>query len=233
MRTLKNIALIRLKQARFLLKHRQPVTRFLHEGVPYFSQWESPSLVQPIIEGTVAAESDPLWKNSGAISGEEYKAWSWSGCGMACTKMVLAHLTGKTHPLVELGKKCADYGGYTLPIEESAGLIYAPFTTFLAQEHGITADVVRPLLIEEIIDALANGDFVIASVSPKLRTPSEIPPVRGGHLVLMLGYDLEKELLYFHNPSGFEKMTQSYASLTFTEFKKFFGNRGIVIHTKQ
>ncbi len=30
---------------------------------------------------------------------------------MACTKMILARQTGKVVPIVELGKKCAEYGG--------------------------------------------------------------------------------------------------------------------------
>ncbi|MFZ1250289.1 MAG: hypothetical protein WAR37_02480 [Candidatus Microsaccharimonas sp.] len=59
---------------------------------------------------------------------------------------------------------------------------------------------------------------------------SDNPNKKGGHLVLVLGYDLDKRLLYLYNPSGFETYTQEYASISFKDFKKFFGGRGIVIN---
>ena len=55
------------------------------------------------------------------------------------------------------------------------------------------------------------------------------PKTKGGHLVLMLGYDIDKKLFYFHNPSGFKKETQEYASISFSDFKKFFGYKGIIV----
>lgn len=177
------------------------------------------------------AKDDPNWKLSGAKSKEEYVSWSWNGCGMACLKMVLAHKQHKTVPLVRLGKKCAKYGGYVMPLEESSGLLYAPFSNFVLQEFGLKAKVVAPMVRQEIINELTNGNYVIASVNSSIRHPASHPKTRGGHLVLVLGYDLNKKELYFHNPSGDTHKTQEYAAIGFGDFKKFFGNRGIIIET--
>jgi hypothetical protein len=217
------------KYAKRRIKKRAVPQRFLHKNVPYFSQWETPELAEKIINKEISSEEDPKWKGSGAATKKEYANWSWSGCGMACTKMLVAHLHEEDIPLVELGKKCANYGGYTLPVEDSVGLIYGPYTKFLAEEFKLTAEAVIPLIVPEIIEALSAGKYVIASVSPKIRHVSDKPVTRGGHLILMLGYDLDKSLLYFHNPSGFTRETREYTSISLSGFKKFFGGRGILV----
>ncbi len=218
-----------LKSAKRLLTRHPLPKRYIHKNVPYFSQWESPSLVKDIISGSVKAEDDPHWKTSGAKTKEEYSVWSALGCGMACTKMLIAHLKGKEIPLVDLAKRSLAYGTYTLPLEESQGLIYNPYAKYLKDEFNLNAKVVLPLLPREIMEELSHGRYVIASVSPQIRYTDSHPKNKGGHLVLMLGYDLEKQELYLHNPSGFTQETQKYATISFADFKKFFGGRGIVI----
>lgn len=215
-----------------MFKYRRMVPKFLHSDVPYFSQWESPELNKAILDKEIDATTDPNWKKSGAKTKEEYAAWSWSGCGMACTKMMLAHVTGKEIPLVELGKKCAEYGGYIMPLETSQGLIYAPYVRFLDKEFGMTARTVSPLLQREIMHELSQGNYVIASVSFAIRDPASTPKRKGGHLVLMLGYDTEKQEFYFHNPSGDTPETQEYATVSFADFEKFFSGRGVVVYGK-
>lgn len=42
----------------------------------YFSQWESPQLVDKILQRSISAIDDPNWKNSGAIDKNEYLNWS-------------------------------------------------------------------------------------------------------------------------------------------------------------
>lgn len=202
---------------------------FIHENIPYFCQWESRDLAKKILTKQITTDDDPRWKSSGAKTKKEYAAWSWSACGMACTKMVLAYRTGKTVPIVELGKKCAEYGGYTMPIESSVGLLYKPYVKFVAQEFGWNSKIVEGMDQKEVMYALGKGDFVIASVSPLIRNPKNSPTTKGGHLVLMTGYDKSKEEFYLHNPSGTSKGTQEYAAVSFRDFKKFFSGRGIVI----
>lgn len=203
--------------------------QYIHQDVPYFSQWESPRLIKQILNRSIDTKDDPNWEQSGAKSKKEYEDWSWIGCGMACTKMLIAHKTGETIPLVELGKKCAEYGGYTYPTEKSGGLRYAPYSKFMKSEFTIDAKIVTPLIIEEIIAALNAKNYIIASVSPAIREPSSTPKSKGGHLVLIVGYNLAEKTLYLHNPSGTSSASQAYARVSFDDFKKFFSGRGIIL----
>jgi len=201
----------------------------VHEAVPYFSQWESPKLAKQLIEKKITTDDDPNWKASGARNKKEYHDWSWSACGMACTKMILAHRTGQVVPIVELGEKCTEYGGYTMPLENSIGLLYKPYITFVDKEFKWKARVAQGMTFQELMNELSKGDYVIAGVSPQIRYPESRPRVKGGHLILMVGYDNAKQEFYLHNPSGISKETQEYAAVKFNDFKKFFSGRGIVI----
>ncbi len=218
-----------IKAARQTVKRPTFPRQSLHKNVPYFSQWESPELNQSILEHTIDTQSDPNWKKSGASSKEEYAMWSWNACGMACTKMILAHQTGEVIPIVPLAKKCAEYGGYTFPLETSNGLVYKPYSQFMTKEFHIKAVPVAPLLLKEMCMYLSQGSYVIASVNAMIRDPRSVPPNKGGHLILMLGYDVDKQQVYFHNPSGTKRDNQAYAAVSFKDFKKFFSGRGIVL----
>lgn len=205
-----------------------PKSHIIHE-VPYFSQWESPELVKRITNGTFDSSKDPNWKSSGAKTKEEYSLWSANACGMACTKMIIANELHKIVPIVVLCKKATTYGAYTFPLETSPGLLYKPYVKFLKSEFNLEAKIINPLTINEILIALHQDNYVIASVSPGIRTVERIPPAKGGHLVLLLGYDLSKKEIYFHNPSGFTEQTRHHATLSFDDFTRFFGMRGIII----
>lgn len=229
MSMLKHSARLVIKQTKRLLHKKRVSPAFIHKGVPYFAQWESPELVKDILDKKIDARDDPQWKQSGARTRSQYATWSWNGCGMACTKMILVAKTGNTVPLVSLGEKCAEYGGYPSLKPGASGLLYAPYVTFLKNEFALQAHVVSTLLVKEIIEALSDGHYVIASVSPQIRIPSSTPDSKGGHLILMVGYDLEKQILLFHNPSGIDAATQAYAKIAISDFNKFFSGRGIVI----
>lgn len=148
---------------------------------------------------------------------------------MACTKMLLAHKTGKVYPLVELGKKCAEYGGYKFPLADNPGLFYRPYVTFLRQEFSLKGRIADGLTEKELMHELGRGNYIIASVNAKLREGSGKPKSKRGHLILLIGYDAKKGEVYFHNPSGDSKKTQEYATLPFRVFYDFFSGRGIVI----
>ena len=228
-RLIKHHLLINLKRVKHVSGRYVARDRFLHEDVAYFSQWESPELNDKILKHEIDAADDPNWRQSGARSKAEYVSWSWAGCGMACTKMLVAHLTGKIVPLVELGKRCAEYDGYQFPLETSPGLYHKPYVTFLKKEFGWHAKTAAGAIIPELLHELSQGHYVIAGVSPEIRRPELHPKTKGGHLILLLGYDKPKRELYFHNPSGDSAATQAYATISFRDFKKFFSGRAIII----
>lgn len=219
-------------QLLFLKSKKLKSMSYAHERVPYFSQWESRDLVGKIIRKESLAKNDPLWKNSGAQTPEEYELWSWNGCGMACLKMILAHTLGQEISLAELGRRCMQYGGYVKSGDTLEGLYYRPFTEFIQEEFNLTGRVVSPMPLEEIIQEVGQRNYVIASVSHEIRRPEVSPTRRGGHLVLVVGFDVNREMLFIHNPSGDTRESQEYAQVSFSDFEKFFAHRGIAIEAK-
>jgi len=199
--------------------------------IPYFSQWESPKLVGKIIERKILARDDQKWKNSGAKSPEEYEYWSWNICGMACLKMILASKFSKNYKMIELAKKCEEYGAYVQNGDKIDGLFYNPFKKLLEKEFRIKAKVFRIFLtIGRIKRELQNSNYLIASVSASIRKPDHTPEHKGGHLVLITGFDDHKKTLFFHNPSGFFGKSQENCEISEKDFKKFFASRGILIY---
>lgn len=203
--------------------------RVLLKNVPYYSQWESPELISRIVSGEVSIKEDPKWKSSGASNLNEYELWSRNACGMACLKMILAHKLGKVLPIVNLCKKCMSYGGYIKGGKSIDGLLYKPFINFIHKEFGLKGRIPSSLSIQDIINELKKGNYVIASVSREIRNPYSKPVKQGGHLVLVLGFDSNKETLSLHNPSGNKISTQDYAVISYKNFRKFFSRRGLII----
>jgi len=196
--------------------------------MPYFSQWESRELVEKIATKQIEAKDDPRWRESGAKNTKEYTLWSWNCCGMACLKMILAHNQHKIIPLVVLANQCLAYGGYEMPLEKSPGLFYRPFVTFIAKEYGLHGRAIGALTLAEIKRTVSDGGYAIVSVTAEIRLPSKEPTKHGGHLVVVFGYDDDKQVIYLNNPSGFQG-SQENVTLSYRQFMKFFDHKGIVI----
>lgn len=67
----------------------------------------------------------------------------------------------------------------------------------------------------------------MASVHPGIRQPEQVPPQRGGHLVLVTA--VEADCVTFHNPSGDSLETRKQVRLPMNHFGRFFAGRGIAI----
>jgi len=228
MRQIKRKAVLLVKQVHSKLRRKTHISRFVHRQLPYFSQWESRELVEKIITKQLQAKDDPHWQESGAKNVKEYTSWSWSCCGMACLKMILAHKTNKVIPLVTLGKQCLKYDGYKLPLENHPGLYYKPFVRFIKEEYNLDSKATSALTLSDIKNTISSGGYVIASVTPEIRFPEKDPARKGGHLVLLFGYDDSKQVIYLNNPSGF-KHSQEKVVISYSQFEKFFDNKGIMI----
>ncbi|MFE3280026.1 C39 family peptidase [Nocardia sp. NPDC059239] len=195
--------------------------------VPYYSQWESPDLVDAILAGTMAAADDPRWPDSGASSAQEYQFWSWRTCGVACLRMVLAYRDGTAPDAASVIRDCLDVGAYIVDGDSVRGLIYAPFSEYLAQRWGLSAQVEPSLTLQHVRQAVAAGRPTMLSVHPSIRRPSEKPEGKGGHLVLAVGASATG--LIIHNPSGLPNRSQQFATVDFDTFENYFAGRGIVI----
>ncbi|CAN7350304.1 MULTISPECIES: C39 family peptidase [Ensifer] len=197
--------------------------------VPYFSQWESPEMTLAVLsEGAAALHRDPLWRNSGAETIEEYARWAVNVCGMACLKMILA-ARGELHPILSLARGCTDYGGYVVNEADASikGLIYAPFVSFVGERFGLAAETLTNIPTTDIPEVLSEGRFFIASVSSAIRWPQREPPSKGGHLVLVTA--ASRESVRFHNPSGHDRANQADVVVPLSTFDRFFANRGIAV----
>lgn len=228
MRRLKNKLIRSAKNVRSALRRGHLPDRYVHYSVPYYSQWETPELVEAIINGKTDSREDPLWRHSGAANQDEYAEWSRNGCGMACLKMILGATRNETIPLVTLGEKGVEYGAYRLPLDDSPGMFYGPFVRYIQAEFGLKGKASAALTVSEIKGAIAHDGFVIASVTPEIRFPNKPPKRRGGHLVLLFGYDDEKQTFYLHNPSGFDG-TREALEISYKNFAKFFDHKGIIV----
>lgn len=139
---------------------------------------------------------------------------------MACLQMILAARREPVPPLPELGRRCMRHGGYA---DQPFGpLIYAGFVAFLAAELGIEARVAAPLGLEELCEAVAGDEVVLASVSSEIRESPAPATRRGGHLVLV--FDSDGERLRFHDPAG-----ECGRWLAMADFEPFFAGRGIAV----
>ncbi|MFC7554104.1 hypothetical protein ACFQU7_20705 [Pseudoroseomonas wenyumeiae] len=148
---------------------------------------------------------------------------------MACLKMILAARTGHAPPTLELARGCTEAGGY-LPQPDGGikGLIYAPFTRFVAERYGMKAEVVVGIEADDLPGILRQAEFFMASVHPAIRWPERPAPGQGGHLVLV--HAASAEAVVFHNPSGHDTAARQDVALPPEVFGRFFAGRGIAIH---
>ncbi|MFH9761057.1 C39 family peptidase [Streptomyces anulatus] len=192
--------------------------------VPVHTQFATPELVGPIVEGGLDPAEDPGWVESGASSPAEYARWAGHLCGMTCLRMAL----GADAPsLFALRDGALKYGAYTEDVDGTIrGLVYAPFAEYVGEVYGREATVHRRLDVAEIPGLLDAGRTVLASVHYGIRHPERPAPGRGGHLVLVTARTADGTGVHFHNPSGTDAGTRA-AVLPTAEFERFFAGRGV------
>jgi hypothetical protein len=196
-------------------------------SVPYVCQWATPELAADLIAGRVTLADDVNWARSGARDRAEYIEWANHVCGMACLRMVLSHRDGEAPSLLELARRSLPYGAYVREGERIKGLIYAPFVDYVREQFALESEVRVGIEPEDLPPVLSQRRYFIASVHPGIRQPSQTPPQRGGHLVLVTAAEADR--VTFHNPSGDSPATRQQVTLPLSSFGRFFAGRGIAI----
>lgn len=208
--------------------------------IPYFSQWESSDMIEQFLDNREAALHDPLWARSGAATPEDYQHWSQHLCGLACLKMILAAEKYTEYPLFTLKDQALAAGAYIETLPDTAayqpaatrtdikGLIYAPFITMIKAQYDLQGCIHVDITAQQLPAILKTARYFIASVHPDIRTPNDIPPYRGGHLVLVTGID-SSGLISFHNPSGCCPATQRDVAISLEVFDRYFAGRGMAV----
>jgi len=206
----------------------RPADGVLHAPVRLFTQYMSADLISGIAYQKTNPAVDPLWPCSGAQTCEEYGYWARRSCGIACLQMALHHRDGIAPSMLPLVRECLRHGAYVpKPDGTVLGLVYEPFVHYIQQVHGMGGTVHRDLPLLSLRTELERGRMIMASVHKEIRRPDLPSPGRGGHLVLVIGWDSEG--LHVRNPSGHTESSRK-AIVHPETFNSFYAGRGISLH---
>lgn len=159
--------------------------------------------------------------------------WNW--CGMCCLQMVLGS-KGIEKSLPQLYEQAFEQGVYKEVDGRIIGAYHQELARFIGgNDWGLYAQSIRFInsqyLLREFLD---NGFVLIASVTPEIRYAPTLPSNHGGHLVLVYGYEIKPDGVYFifHNSTGFASTdTQIAVSLRADVFFNYFSRKGILIYS--
>jgi len=215
-----------------------PDGRFtLSWSIPFQSQFATPELAAPILEGRLAPAEDPRWREFGFATPEEYGFWAPRLCGVACLAMLLrGRDPAFPRTLAELTQECQALGGYVLEDEAGRwvdyGWVYAPMLD-VARRYGLEGAISTALTLDDLCRAVLADRAVIASVNPHHarleRLDEALAP--GGHLVVVIGFEAGGGVparLLCHNPSGTAEATRAGAWIPADVFGRAFACRGII-----
>lgn len=202
----------------------------IENNVPYISQFASPEYSEKVLRDNVNTATDPKWQNTGAESPEEYTKWVLTICGMACTSMALKYFNNDNTGIVSLAKDAMKHNVYKEQSDDISDMHYREYADWITK-YRLRAEVYSKLTIRGIKYLLSNGNLVIVSVNPNIREYTIAPITqKGGHLVLVTGYNNTNNTVTIHNPSGFSSLnTQQNHTIQISKFLQFYAGRGIAI----
>lgn len=167
------------------------------------------------------------WRIVGADNREEYLAWAPHCCGMTCLSMALAD-RGVSSAIIPLAKEAMQLGAYQWNGRAVAdpGLNYLGFVSFVRDRLGWNACICRWMTLLNIGSHLARGRYVMVSVGVDIGR-SVADGRKGGHLVLITGFDAAGQTIRYHDPAG-HVGTSQHKAISFQDFLKTFAGRGVV-----
>jgi hypothetical protein len=201
--------------------------------VPYAMQIASPELAEAFWVHALDPATDPRWAESGAASPAEYAYWSDRACGPVCVKMCVEALGGPVRTMLDWVRAGLALDGYISTHDDAGKPVERGWAhralAGLIQDAGFAAEAVGATPAE-IVDHLAAGRLVIASVSAEIGTEAPITHT-GGHLVVVVGADVLRQqpvTFIVHNPSGRTPARQASAVVSAERFAAAFTGRVIV-----
>ncbi|HVL77464.1 MAG TPA: hypothetical protein VM406_15740 [Noviherbaspirillum sp.] len=195
--------------------------------VPYSSQWSDPTWTRAIVEEQADPCEDPSWTVRGFSNRDEYRFWARRTCGLACLESMLGYWRLPAPDRANLLRSALARKVYEVSEDGTVrGLIYRPFADWLQEDHGLRVEVLGEVTLGQLLAKIPGEGFGMASVSPRIRYPTEPCASPGGHLVLIISSNADEVI--FHNPSGIPPY-QSHARVRRSDFERFFANRGMVI----
>lgn len=212
-----------------IISLRAPKRRVAFD-VPYVCQFAVPESAELTLKKQLAAIDDPHWMESGATSVERYAFLAPNICGIASAAMVIGYYTGSTPKSAVLAEDAIASGVFKERTDDLTDMNYRMFARWIPK-YGLRATVYSRLSLRGIQYALSSGSLVLASVNPNIRgfiTSSE--QKIGGHMVVVVGYDMDAKTITINNSSGFTSLqSQKDHTLSESEFLRYFAGRGIVL----
>lgn len=145
--------------------------------------------------------------------------WQERSCGVACARMVIEALTAASPPSPwPLIEQMVARGAYL----QGKGWVHAGIANFLNDEYGLNCTRRRVESIDELVDLIASGALLIASVAVGFEGES-----KSGHLILVHGITIENQVrqLMIHHPSSWESYEWRDKPIPVDRFwKHFSGN---------
>ena len=206
------------------------IPAIVNYDVPYVCQFATPESAELSLTKKLVPADDPDWKNTGAVSPARYSQWAFTMCGMASVSMALKHFKGNHTQVAQLAEDALQEGVYVEDSKDISSMKYKEFTRWI-KKYGLQAEMYTTLSLKGIQLALAEGKLVIVSVNPNIRGYNTAPVIqKGGHLVLVTGYDKTASTVSLNNPSGFVSTnTQIKHTLSEWDFAHYYAGRGILV----
>lgn len=180
---------------------------------------------EPVYIPKRAVGSMSPWRVFGSTK-EEYERWIPHVCAMCCLKSV-GDTLGKTDHLTlyDLTLRCRDRGGYVVrPSGDIEGVYHKPLA-LLAESLGVHASLEPLLTHDQIVRLLQAGRFVILSLD--LSKHSSL--LRGGHLVLVYGYDASADDYLLHDCGPALRTEGKALHIPRAEIEEISNHRGLAM----
>jgi peptidase C39-like protein len=155
----------------------------------------------------------------------EYQRWIPEICGICCLKMV-GDTIGVTNNLNRYQLTMMAVANGTFIVGEHGtiqGAFHYPLAE-LAERLGVRCRVMRTLGIGEITEALAQEMYAILSIDAAKIDSSR----RGGHLVLVYGYDWPADSFLLHDCSSMMRPDGCGVSISASALAGISNNKGLI-----
>jgi len=122
---------------------------------------------------------------------------TWNACGPAALLMLLDFwdVEDQLAPVIDHTRVIPpELGGYDEECQSNPVCTSPAVLERVAEGYGVAVEARGGWTIEDVRASLDNGHPVIAAVTVDLE------PARRGHFVIIYGVDVEKQIVYYHDP---------------------------------
>ncbi|PIT92934.1 MAG: hypothetical protein COU06_02650 [Candidatus Harrisonbacteria bacterium CG10_big_fil_rev_8_21_14_0_10_38_8] len=176
------------------------------------------------------------WETLGFKDREEASYWQESCCGILCLKMIVDsfHIRDKKDLLPSV-KELIGIGLEMDAYSHKGGWSHTGLASFI-RRFGYSA-VAKKINIIQIKEELDSGRLVMASVKWGFTGKKSLKErilfrKYGGHLVVVLGYEMENERIsgvYVHHTSDYKGEEWQNELIPIKRFLKSFTGRGVIV----